>query len=130
MCGKDLIIIEEFNTTRSQCEKRGGIKVRDPFDEKTEDLMADLDLLDIPPRNEKYTWSNRITRIRHVAARLDKFMVSSTFLQKELLPTSLALPSTISDHKPIAMILSPLVNLGAFPSDSTRSGCMMLKFWS
>ena len=42
--------------------------------------MVDLDLLDIPLRNEKYTWSNRRTGIGHIATRLDKFLVSSTFL--------------------------------------------------
>ena len=66
--------------------------------------MADLDLLDIPLRNMKYTLSNKRTGIVHVATRLDKYLVSSTFLQKDLLPTSLALPSVISDHKPIALI--------------------------
>ena len=54
MCGKDLIIAGDFNTTRSQGEKRGGMKVRDPFNEKMEDLMVDLDLLDIP-LSRKYT---------------------------------------------------------------------------
>ena len=32
--GKDLIIAGDFNTTRSQGEKRGGTKVRDPFGKK------------------------------------------------------------------------------------------------
>ena len=58
---KDLIFARDFNTTRKQSEKRGGTKFRDPFGEKMEDLMADLDMLDIPLKNEKYTWSNRRT---------------------------------------------------------------------
>ena len=53
MRGKDLIIIEDFNTTRSRCEKRGGTKVRDSFGGKMYDLMADLDMLDILLRNGK-----------------------------------------------------------------------------
>ena len=108
---KDLIIVGDFNTTRTQSEKCGGTKVREPFGEKMEDLMADLDLLDIPLRNTKYTWNNKRIGIGHVVARLDRFMVISTYLQKDILPTSLALPSTISDQKPIALILSPLFNL-------------------
>ena len=115
MRGKDLIITGDFNTTRSQCEKRGGTKVRDSFSEKMEDLMADLDMLDIPLRNGKYTWSNKITVIGNILARLEIFLVSSTFLQKYLLPTSLALPSVVLDHKPIALILSPPANLGPIP---------------
>ena len=45
-----------------------------------EDLIADLDLLDISLRNMKYTWSNKRVEIRHVATRLDRFLVSSTLL--------------------------------------------------
>ena len=115
MGGKDLIVAKDFNTIRTQSEKQGGKKVRDPFGEKMEDLMADLDLLDIPLRNGKYTWSNKRTRIGHIMARLDIFMVSSTFLQRDLLPSSLALPSAVSDHKPLAQILSPPANLGPIP---------------
>ena len=68
-----------------------------------------------PSEDGKYTWSNRRVGIKHVAARLDKFLVSSTFLQKDLLSTSLALPSAVSDHKPLALILSPPANLGPIP---------------
>ena len=80
MHGKDLIIAGDFNITKSQFEKRGGTKVRDPFAEKMEDLMAGLDLLDIPLRNGKYTWSNRRTGIGHATTRLDIVLVTSTFL--------------------------------------------------
>ena len=33
--------------------------IRDPFGEKLEDLMAELDLLDPMPKNGKFTWSNK-----------------------------------------------------------------------
>ena len=56
--GKDSIFVGDFNATKSQMEKRGGSIVRDPFGEKMEDLMADLDLLDPSLKNEKYTGSN------------------------------------------------------------------------
>ena len=88
--------------------------------------MADLDLLDIPLKNEKYTWSNRRTGIGHVVARLDRYMVSSTFLHKDLLPTSLALPSAVLDHKAISLILSPPINIKVIPFRFNP----MLKFWS
>ena len=44
--GKDIIIAGGFNTTKTSMEKRGGSIIRDPFGEKIEDLMTDLDLLD------------------------------------------------------------------------------------
>ena len=40
MRGKELIIDGDFNTTKSQPEKPGGTKVRDPFGEKMEDLIS------------------------------------------------------------------------------------------
>ena len=72
--------------------------------------MEDLDMLDIRLRKGKYTWSNRRVRIGNVATRLDK--VGSSFLQKDLLPTFYAFPSAVSDHKPLALILSLPVNIG------------------
>ena len=57
--GKEVIIPRDFNTTKSRSEKRGGSIIRDPFGEKLEDLMADLDLLDHMPKNGKFTWTNK-----------------------------------------------------------------------
>ena len=53
--GKNLLIAGDFNTTKSQLEKCGGTKIRDPFGEKMEDLISDLDLMDTPLKNGKYT---------------------------------------------------------------------------
>ena len=53
--GKDLIIAGDFNTTKSSLEKRGGSIIKDPFSEKLEDLMAELDLLDPMPKIGKFT---------------------------------------------------------------------------
>ena len=55
----EVIIVGDFNTTRSSLEKRGGSIIKDPLGEKLEDLMADLDLLDHMPKNGKFTWSNK-----------------------------------------------------------------------
>ena len=86
--GKDIIIAGDFNTTKSSLEKRGGSIIRDPFDEKLEDLLAELDLLDPMPKNGKYTWSNKRVGPEHIAARLDRFLVSTTFIQKDFLPST------------------------------------------
>ena len=57
--GKDVIIAEDFNTTKSSSEKRGGSIIKDPFGKNLEDLMAELDLLDPMPKNGRFTWSNK-----------------------------------------------------------------------
>ena len=80
-----------------------------------EDLMADLDLLDPPFKNEEYTWSNKRTGPRHIVARLDRFLYNSSFLQRDMTPSSLVLSSTTSDHKPIFLSLTLSEKLGPIP---------------
>ena len=113
--GKDIIIAGYFNTTKSSLEKRGGSIIRDSFGEKLEDTMVDLDLLDPMPKNGKFTWSNKRAGSEHIAARLDRFLVSTTFLQKDLLPSSHIISSATSDHKPILLSFSLPTNLGPIP---------------
>ena len=115
MQGKYIIIAGDFNTTKSSMEKRGGSIIRDPFGEKLEDLIANLELLDPTTKNGKYTWNNKQTRPSHIAARLDCFLVSTSLLQKDLLPSSYIISSTTSDHKPISLSVTPLTKLGPIP---------------
>ena len=80
-----------------------------------EDLIYELDLLDLPLKNGKYTWSNRRLGAGYIAARIDHFLVSASFLQKDIILASFALPSMSSDHKSISLVLSTSLNLGPIP---------------
>ena len=80
-----------------------------------EDLIFELDLLDPPLKNGKYTWSNRMMSVGYIADRLDYFLVRTSFLQKYIILTSFALPSAASDHKHISLVLSTSANLGPIP---------------
>ena len=51
----------------------------------------------------------------YIATKLDCFLVSISFLQKDLIPASFALPSAVSDHKMISLVLSTSANLGPIP---------------
>jgi endonuclease/exonuclease/phosphatase family metal-dependent hydrolase len=77
---QNLIIAGDFNTTRAAMEKRGGSVVRDQFQERLEDLISDLDLYDVPSNKGIYTWNNRRAGPGHIAARLDRFLISSELL--------------------------------------------------
>ena len=57
--GKEVIIVGDFNTTKSSSEKRGVSIIRHSFGEKLEALMADLYLLDPMHKNGKFTWINK-----------------------------------------------------------------------
>ena len=71
--------------------------------------------MDIKPSSGKYTWSNRRTGPRHIAARLDRFLVQDSFLLLGLNLTSKILPFGGSDHKPIILEMEMNKNLGPIP---------------
>ena len=109
-----------YNSRRFQCNhlargKKGGSKVRDPFGERLEEFMASWKLVDVKQKKGKYTWNNKWTGPGHIASRLDHILVSSSLLDKPLLPVSRLLTSAVSDHKPIYFSLEPIGNLGPQP---------------
>ena len=77
--------------------------------------MLDWELEDIIPDRGKFTWSNKRIGLGHIAARLDRFLIHSSFLTLGLMATSKILPHYTSDHKPISLSLSSAENLGPIP---------------
>jgi exonuclease III len=112
---ENLVVAGDLNVTLSLAEKKGGSIVRDPAREWVEDLMLDWELEDISPINGKFTWSNKRIGPGHIAARLDRFLIHSSFLTLGLMATSKILPHYTSDHKPISLSLSPGLLLGPIP---------------
>jgi len=87
--------------------------VRDPFGERLEDLISQWGLTDIKPKNDIFTWSNKRIGPGHIAARLDRFLVSTHLLNSY--PETKILCSAVSDHKPICLFFPPAENLGPLP---------------
>lgn len=112
---ENTIIVGDLNLTLLSLEKRGGSIVRDPARELAEDLMQDLDLIDIKPTNGKFTWSNKRVGLGYIAARLDRFLVQSSFLLLGLEARMCILHSSVSDHKPISLELLTPKDLGPIP---------------
>jgi len=112
---ENIIIAGVMNVTLAANEKRGGSPVRDPAREWVEDLMLGWELEDIKPTSGKFTWSNKRVGPNHIAARLDRFLVQSSFLTCGLMASSKILPNSTSDHKPIILELSSDENLGRIP---------------
>jgi exonuclease III len=111
----NIILGGDLNLTLSANEKKGGSIVRDQAREWVEDLMSTWELEDIKPVKGKYTWSNKRVGPGHIAARLDRFLVQSSFLVLGLNPDSTILPHSVSDHKPISLSLTADNNLGPIP---------------
>eukprot|EP00253_Pinus_taeda_P002539 PITA_02539 len=107
--------VSDLNITLAAKEKKGGLLVKDPARECAEDLILDWDLEDIKPTSRKFTWSNKRLGLGHIATRLDRFLVQSSFLSCGLMATSKILPNYTSDHKPILLELSLDGNLGPIP---------------
>jgi hypothetical protein len=112
---ENIIIVGDLNITLASSEKKGGSPVRDPAREWVEDLIMDWDLEDIKPVRGKYTWSNKRLGPGHIAARLDRFLIQTSFLTLGLAASSKILPNYTSDHKPILLELSSDANLGPIP---------------
>lgn len=72
-------------------------------------------MIDIKPSSGKYTWSNKRLGPGHIAARLDRFLVQSSFLLLGLDSRMHILPCSVSDHRPIKLDLSAHWDKGPTP---------------
>ena len=103
----NLVLVGDMNVTLALSEKKGGSPVRDPAQEWVEDIISDWDLEDIKSSKGKFTWTNKRVGPGHIAARLDRFLVHSSFLTLGLFANS--------DHKPISLSLTSGEKLGPIP---------------
>jgi ribonuclease HI/exonuclease III len=126
----NIIVAGDLNVTLSPSEKKGGSIVRDPAREWVEDLISDWELEDISPSNGRFTWSNRRLGPGHIAARLDRFLVQSSFLSLGLIASSKVLPHSTSDHKPVSLALLPSSSLGPLPFKFSPLWALQDSFYS
>eukprot|EP00253_Pinus_taeda_P009185 PITA_09185 len=112
---ENIIIAGDLNLILHSSEKRGGSIVRDLARKWVEDILQDWDMLDIKSSSGKYSWSNKRLGHGHIAARLDRFFIQSSFLLLGLEPRMHILPNSISDHRPIKLELLAHLDLGPIP---------------
>jgi hypothetical protein len=111
----NIIMGGALNVTLSTIEKKGGSIVRDPTREWVEDIMLEWELEDVKPIKGNYTWSNKRTGLGNIAARLERFLFQSSLLLLYPNLTSLILPHSVSNHKPILLEISSDKNLEPIP---------------
>jgi len=102
---ENIILGGDLNVTLAQEEKRGGSIVRDPAREWVEDLISTWDVMDINFLRGLYTWTNKRVGPGHIIARLNRFLVQSSFLTLGLIASSEILPHRTFDHKPVSLEL-------------------------
>lgn len=81
----NIILGGDLNIVMEPKEKRGENNIRDQLLPLVEELMQQRDLLDFSPVRGKYTWMNNRTRVDHISARLDRFLLQSSLLLENLL---------------------------------------------
>jgi len=103
-------------------EKKGGVWGKDPYLGSVESLILSWDLLDHKPKKCRYTWTNNRVGAANIAARLDWFLVQSSFLEGNHIISSKIFPKLTSDHNPILLLIEKEEDLGQFPSYSILFG--------
>ncbi|KAH9287928.1 hypothetical protein KI387_032045, partial [Taxus chinensis] len=68
------------------------------------DFVADLNLLDVDLHGNKYTWTNRRLGKELIQVRLDRALISTSWILNQDFHLS-SLPRIGSDHNPIALNL-------------------------
>ena len=119
---RNIVIGGDLNLIRHIDEKLGGNYFSDPSRASLEDLIEVHKLLDIPPSNGKFTWSNKKSRAHNIKERLNRILIQQNIatafptIKRKIVHTS------ASDHKPVVLILDRLENQGLFLSNTTRCG--------
>ena len=77
--------------------------------------MQEHELVDIAPKNRKFTWRNRRIGKDNIMEWLDRILVDITLLASFSTATALILPFSSSDHYPITFTLEEKRPLGSIP---------------
>lgn len=84
-------------------EKKEGHRALSNFSEIFNEKIVVWELVDLQPDNHFFTWTNKRSGERHIASRLDRFLVSESILTGGGDITAIILPSAGSDHWPVSL---------------------------
>eukprot|EP00253_Pinus_taeda_P016082 PITA_16082 len=111
----NIILGGDFNLILHANEKCGGSFMPDPFRNQMENIMQTGDLIDITPKNRKYTWSNHRLGSSNIMERLDWFLVNISLLSTFSVVNSSIFPFAASDHYLITLALDIRYPLSPLP---------------
>eukprot|EP00253_Pinus_taeda_P028479 PITA_28479 len=111
----NIIIAGDFNLILHVNEKRSGNFMHDPFRSQLEEIMQENEMVDIIPKNRKYTWSNGRLGAGNIMECLDRFLVNISLLSTFVVSYTNILISSASDHYPILLTMEPHHHLGPIP---------------
>eukprot|EP00253_Pinus_taeda_P022174 PITA_22174 len=113
--GRNIFLGGDLNLIRNADEKLGGNFYVDPSRDSLETIIQTHNLVDIPPQNGKYTWSNKRIDNSNIKERLDRILVQEGIVASFPIIKSKIIQGSASDHKPVVLILDKGRNLGPLP---------------
>eukprot|EP00253_Pinus_taeda_P035660 PITA_35660 len=111
----NIILAGDFNLILHTNEKRGGNFIHDPFRSQLEGIMSEHELVDIIPKNKKYTWNNRRIGPGNIMEPLDRVLVNISLLSSFAAGHTKILSATASDHFPTLLTMDSHSQLGPIP---------------
>lgn len=93
----------DFNIIYSLEEKNGGVRVTSVASNLFNKFIDEMKLVDIRSTNGLFKWENKRSGERHIASRLDHFLVSESILAGRGDIGASVLPAIGSDHWPICL---------------------------
>eukprot|EP00253_Pinus_taeda_P003777 PITA_03777 len=108
----NIILGGDLNLILHANEKRAGIFTPDPFRSQLEIIMQNGELIDIIPKNRKYTWSNHRLCSNNIMERVDRFLVNISLLSTYSVANATILLFTASYHYPITLSMNTHCPLG------------------
>eukprot|EP00253_Pinus_taeda_P023598 PITA_23598 len=98
--GRNIFLGGDLNLIRNADEKLGGNFYTDPSRDSLENIIQTHNLVDIPPQNGKYTWSNKRIGNNNIKERLDRILVQEGIVASFPIIKSKIIQGSASDHKP------------------------------
>eukprot|EP00253_Pinus_taeda_P027507 PITA_27507 len=120
--GRNIFLGGDLNLIRSAEEKMGGNFFADPSREALEEIIQAHSLVDIPPQNGRFTWSNKRTGKNNIKERLDRILAQERIVANFSRIQSTIIQGYISDHKPVALHLDKGKNMGPIPFNHQTMG--------
>eukprot|EP00253_Pinus_taeda_P008374 PITA_08374 len=113
--GRNIFLGGDLNLIRNAEEKMGGNFYADPSREALEEIIQAHSLVDIPPQNGRFTWSNKRTGKNNIKERLDRILAQERIVANFPRIQSTIIQGYISDHKPVALHLDKGKYMGPIP---------------
>lgn len=113
--GEEIYLGGDLNLIRNTEEKLGGKYFTDPFRDNLEEIIQAHKLIDIPPQNGRFTWSNKRTGRNNIKERLDRILVQEKAAANFQRIHSSIIQGYTSDHKPVVLRLEKEEDLGPLP---------------